>query len=150
MFTDTLSKGLTYKDNSIRVTVNGVDVTNYFYKGVGTYDATAGTTIEVGILDLKALSLLTDPAVGEITKICICRFTSSSDRGTVEIRIFLNNRKLCCIRSCVFNRFQFIQNRCRNLLSLCSSTILAPLNIGQNAIRIITSENLVNFIGVGY
>lgn len=68
MFTDTLSKGLTYKDNSIRVTVNGVDVTNYFYKGVGTYDATAGTTIEVGILDLKALSLLTDPAVGEITK----------------------------------------------------------------------------------
>ncbi len=67
MFTDTLSKGLTYKENSIKVTVNGVDVTNYFYKGVGTYDATAGTTIEVGILDLKALSLLTDPAVGEIT-----------------------------------------------------------------------------------
>ncbi len=67
MFTDTLSKGLTYKENSIKVTVNGVDVTKYFYKGVGTYDATAGTTIEVGILDLKALSLLTDPAVGEIT-----------------------------------------------------------------------------------
>lgn len=68
MFTDTLSKGLTYKENSINVTVNGVDVTKYFYKGVGTYDETAGTTIEVGIQDLKALSLLTDPAVGEITK----------------------------------------------------------------------------------
>ena len=68
MFTDTLSKGLTYKDNSIRVTVNGVDVTNYFYKGVGTYDATTGTTIEVGIIDLKALTLLTDPAVGNITE----------------------------------------------------------------------------------
>ena len=68
MFTDTLSKGLTYKENSIKVTVNGIDVTNYFYKGVGTYNETAGTTIEVGILDLKALSLLTKPAVGEITK----------------------------------------------------------------------------------
>ena len=68
MFTDTLSKGLTYKENSIKVTVNGVDVTNYFYKGVGTYDETTGTTIEVGIIDLKALSLLTDLGVGEITK----------------------------------------------------------------------------------
>jgi fimbrial isopeptide formation D2 family protein/LPXTG-motif cell wall-anchored protein len=68
MFTDTLSKGLTYKTDSIKVTVNGVDVTNYFYKGVGTYDETAGTTIEVGILDIKALSLLTNPAVGNITE----------------------------------------------------------------------------------
>ncbi len=68
MFTDTLSKGLTYKENSIKVTVNGVDVTKYFYKGVGEYDKETGTTIEVGILDLKALSLLTDPAVGPITK----------------------------------------------------------------------------------
>ena len=68
MFTDTLSKGLTYKENSIKVTVNGVDVTNYFYKGVGTYNETTGTTIEVGILDIKALSLLTDLGVGEITK----------------------------------------------------------------------------------
>ena len=68
MFTDTLSKGLTYKENSIKVTVNGVDVTSYFYKGVGTYNETTGTTIEVGILDLKALSLLEDPVVGNITK----------------------------------------------------------------------------------
>lgn len=68
MFTDTLSKGLTYKENSIKVTVNGVDVTKYFYKGVGEYNEATGTTIEVGILDLKALSLLTDPAVGTITK----------------------------------------------------------------------------------
>lgn len=67
-FTDTLSKGLTYKENSIKVTVNGVDVTKYFYKGVGTYNETTGTTIEVSILDIKALSLLTDPAVGAITK----------------------------------------------------------------------------------
>lgn len=68
MFTDTLSKGLTYKENSIKVTVNGIDVTKYFYKGVGEYDEKTGTTIEVGIVDLKALSLLADPVVGEITK----------------------------------------------------------------------------------
>ena len=67
MFTDTLSKGLTFKEDSIRVTVNGVDVTKYFWKGVGTYDETNGTTIRVGIQDIKALSLLEDPAVGEIT-----------------------------------------------------------------------------------
>lgn len=67
-FTDTLSKGLTYKENSIKVTVNGVDVTKYFYKGVGDYNETTGTTIEVGILDIKALSLLTNPAVGAITE----------------------------------------------------------------------------------
>lgn len=67
-FTDTLSKGLTYKENSIKVTVNGVDVTKYFYKEVGKYDETTGTAIEVSILDVKALSLLTNPAVGAITK----------------------------------------------------------------------------------
>lgn len=67
-FTDTLSKGLTYKANSIKVTVNDVDVTKYFYQGVGEYNETTGTTIEVGILDIKALSLLTDLGVGEITK----------------------------------------------------------------------------------
>ena len=68
LFTDTLSKGLTYKADSIKVTVNGVDVTNYFYKGVGPDEETEGTTIKVGIIDLKALTLLTDPTVGEITK----------------------------------------------------------------------------------
>ena len=67
-FTDTLSKGLTYKADSIKVTVNGVDVTNYFYKGVGQYNETTGTSIEVSILDVKALSLLTAPVVGDITK----------------------------------------------------------------------------------
>ena len=46
-----------------------MDVTSYFYKGVGTDNETTGTTIEVGILDLKALSLLKDPkpVVGPIT-----------------------------------------------------------------------------------
>lgn len=65
-FTDTLSKGLTYVDNSMTITVNGKDVTKYFYKEVGTYDATDGTTIIVAIKDLLALENLTDPAVGAI------------------------------------------------------------------------------------
>jgi len=66
MFTDTLSKGLSYKADSIKVTVNDVDVTSYFYKGVGTYNEKTGTTIEVGILDIKALSLVA--GVGDITE----------------------------------------------------------------------------------
>lgn len=67
MFTDTLSKGLTFKEGSFKVTVNGVDVTKYFWKDAGTYNEVTGTIIRVGILDVKALSLLTNPAVGEIT-----------------------------------------------------------------------------------
>ncbi len=57
LFTDTLSKGLTFNDD-IKVEVDGVDVTQYFYKDATDRDATAGTTITVGIQDIKALSNL--------------------------------------------------------------------------------------------
>lgn len=67
IFTDTLSKGLTYTTGSIKVYVkNGevkTEVTNYFYKNAGTYSETTGTTLTVGISDLKALNNLTDPKV---------------------------------------------------------------------------------------
>lgn len=66
VFTDTLSKGLTYKENSIQVTVNDKDVTEYFWKSVEKVQD-GPTSIEVSIKDLKALSLLTDLAVGPIT-----------------------------------------------------------------------------------
>lgn len=66
-FTDTLSKGLTYNDDA-QVTVNGKDVTKYFYINEGTYSETAGTTITIAIQDLLALEKLTTPAVGNITK----------------------------------------------------------------------------------
>lgn len=66
-FTDTLSKGLTYNDDMV-ITVNGKDVTKYFYKNATEYSETTGTTITVAIQDLLALENLTDPAVGTITK----------------------------------------------------------------------------------
>lgn len=66
VFNDTLSKGLSFKE-FVSVTVNGVNVTSYFYKNASDYDAEHGTTIKVGMQDLLALELLTTPAVGEIT-----------------------------------------------------------------------------------
>ena len=78
VFQDTLSKGLTYDKTSVKVTVNGKDVTKYFYKSEAVaYTGTdakyqGGHTITIGIQDLLALELLTDengdPVVGEITK----------------------------------------------------------------------------------
>lgn len=74
-FHDTLSKGLSLKDtdpfaegiqSDIKVTVNGVDVTNYFHISHTAYSETAGTQITVGIQDILALELLTDPVVGDI------------------------------------------------------------------------------------
>lgn len=63
LFTDTLSKGLTYNENSIKVCImNGtdeIDVTKYFYKGASAYSEANGTTLTVGIFDLKALGNLT-------------------------------------------------------------------------------------------
>lgn len=72
-FTDTMTKGLTYVTDSIKVTVNDVDVTDYFYKSVQTYDAKyeSGTQIMISIQDLLSLELLKDGSgsslVGDIT-----------------------------------------------------------------------------------
>ena len=73
-FSDTLSKGLTF-NNDVTVTVNGVDVTKYFYVGTEPYAGTdtndkyvGGTSLTVGIQDLLALELLEDPSVGDINK----------------------------------------------------------------------------------
>ncbi|MGM9608115.1 MAG: SpaH/EbpB family LPXTG-anchored major pilin [Oscillospiraceae bacterium] len=63
VFTDTLSKGLTYKNNVKVEIVNGetaTDVTQYFYVSATEYSETTGTTITVGIQDIKALNLLKD------------------------------------------------------------------------------------------
>lgn len=70
-FTDTLSKGLTYKEDTIKVTVDGVDLTKYFYVNAADYDNENGTTITVAIADLLALNLLkddSDKALVTITK----------------------------------------------------------------------------------
>lgn len=71
-FHDTLSKGLTY-NNDMTITVNGVDVTEYFYIEATEYSETDGTYIYAGIQDIKALANETDANgdtlnVGAITK----------------------------------------------------------------------------------
>lgn len=53
VFTDTMSKGLTYT-NQVKITVNGVDVTKYFYSGT-TANSDGTTTLIVGIEDILAL-----------------------------------------------------------------------------------------------
>lgn len=59
-FADTLSKGLTYKNNSLKVELkNGEkreDITQYFYTQIGEYHAQNGTAIQVAIADLKAIT----------------------------------------------------------------------------------------------
>jgi len=67
VFRDTLTKGLTY-NNDATVTIDGVDVTDYFYKNAKLYTGTdskyaGGTSITVGIQDLLALELLENPVV---------------------------------------------------------------------------------------
>lgn len=86
VFTDTLSKGLTYKADSIKVEiVNGetkTDVTKYFYKNVDTYSATDGTTITVGIQDIKALGLLSGVTVTKDSKIVVT-YTATLNENAV-------------------------------------------------------------------
>lgn len=62
LFTDNLSKGLTYTNN-VKVTVNGVDVTKYFYVDATVTDN--DTDVIVGILDILALENV--EGVGTIT-----------------------------------------------------------------------------------
>jgi len=62
VFTDTLSKGLTY-NNNMKVTVNGIDVTGRFQISASEYNKDNGTTITVGMNDLLVL----EDEVGEIT-----------------------------------------------------------------------------------
>lgn len=66
VFNDTMSAGLTYAGN-LKVTVNGVVVTDYFYSNSEAILNTAGATLKVGMQDILALENLTDPSVGEIT-----------------------------------------------------------------------------------
>ncbi len=62
LFTDNLSKGLTYTNN-VTVTVNGVDVTDYFYINANVTET--DTDLVVGILDILALENV--GGVGTIT-----------------------------------------------------------------------------------
>lgn len=68
VFTDTLSKGLTY-NNDVQVKINDVDLTKYFYKNAAA--AENGTIITVGIKDLKQLNNLTGVEVTASSTIVI-------------------------------------------------------------------------------
>lgn len=70
LFTDTLSKGLSYDKDSIRVAVNDKDVTKYFWKSIETTEN--GTTIiRVGIQDIKAFALTEVGAITPDTKVVL-------------------------------------------------------------------------------
>lgn len=88
-FTDTLSKGLTYKENSLEIKVNNVDLTKYFYTNVTNYDENKGTTITAAIQDLLALNLLTDDddnsivSVDENSKIVITYTATLNEKAVI-------------------------------------------------------------------
>lgn len=82
VFTDTLSKGLTY-NGDVKVTVGGVDVTNYFYTNATAYSETDGTTITVGIQDIKALKLLDGVTVTKDSKIVITYSATLNEEAVI-------------------------------------------------------------------
>lgn len=82
VFTDTLSKGLTYK-NDVKVTVDRVDVTNYFYAKAETAEETGVTTITIGIQDIKALSLLEGVTVTKDSKIVVTYSATLNENAVI-------------------------------------------------------------------
>lgn len=93
VFTDTLSKGLTY-NGDVTVTVDDVDVTTYFYTNATAYSETAGTTITVGIRDIKALSLLEGVNVTENSKIVITYSATLNENAVIAGKGNPNDVKL--------------------------------------------------------
>lgn len=91
-FTDTLSKGLEYNKNSLSVNiVNGtdkVDVTDYFYKNVSEYNEVTGTTIVVGMKDIKVLTFTDDThrpiaTIDKNTKVVVTYSATIRDNAVV-------------------------------------------------------------------
>ena len=82
VFTDTLSKGLTYK-NDVKVTIGGVDLTSYFFTAATDYSQTAGTTITVGIQDIKALNNLENVTVDKDSKIIVTYSATVNENAVI-------------------------------------------------------------------
>jgi len=83
VFTDTLSKGLTYKADSLTVTVDGKDVTSYFYKNATTDSATGKTTITVGIQDLLALNKLSNVNITKDSKVVVSYSATLNEKAVI-------------------------------------------------------------------
>ena len=79
-FTDTMSKGLTY-NNDMKVTVDGKDLTDYFYKNATTADD-GKTTIIVSIQDLLALSNLNGVNITKDSQI-VLKYTATLNKDAV-------------------------------------------------------------------
>lgn len=98
VFTDTLSKGLTFKDGSVKVVIrNGstdVDVTKYFYAKAGAYSETNGTTITVGIQDVKALNKLDGVTVDANSKVVVTYSATLNEHAVIAGNGNANDVKL--------------------------------------------------------
>lgn len=81
VFTDTLSKGLTFNEGSITVSVDGENVTDYFYKDA-TMNEDNSTTITVGIQDIVALNNVEGVNVDKDSKIVVT-CTATLNEGAV-------------------------------------------------------------------
>lgn len=71
-FSDTLTKGLTFNEDSVKVMAGNVDVTKYFYKEATEITEgkfVGGTAITVSISDLKGLNKYDDIVINASTKI---------------------------------------------------------------------------------
>lgn len=89
-FHDTLSKGLTY-NNDVKITVNGVNVTDYFYMEKSAYSETTGTSIYFAMQDILALELLEDAdgnkVVGDInsdTKVIVTYSAKVNENAVIS------------------------------------------------------------------
>ena len=83
VFSDTLSKGLTYTTNSVAVKVDGVDVTSYFYINASTYNETTGTTITIGIQDIKALNNVSGVTVNKDSQIVVTYSATLNENAVI-------------------------------------------------------------------
>lgn len=82
VFTDTLSKGLTF-NNDVKVTVDGTDLTQYFYVNATVYSETNGTTITVGIQDLKRLNQLEGVTITKDSKIVVTYSATLNENAVI-------------------------------------------------------------------
>ena len=73
---------------------------------------------------------------------------NGTDSCGVEIDVILNHSQLLSIALAVYSG-QSIKNSLVNCFSHGAGAVLAPLDVGQNTLMEVTSEDLVNIIGAG-
>lgn len=86
VFTDTLSKGLTYQNDVKVEVVNGgtaTEVTQYFYIGTASVEATGATTITIGIQDLLALKNVQGVTIDASTQIVVTYSATLNENAVI-------------------------------------------------------------------